>query len=267
MRDLGEVVASTNRSTPFFSIIVPTYNEELLLPKLLESVRQQTLQDYEIIVADDSSTDLTQQIAEQYGAVLLVGKSLGEYPSRNAGASVAKGSVLIFTGADTLMPRNLLANVAKKFEKDPKLAGIYCPTYPYDGAIWAKVEFTFWYVLTTLLFLITREANASTAFFAVRAKVFRETGGFRNSAHADSALSRQLSKSFKIQPDLHLLIFVSGRRTRMGMGAFNRYHLAMIIDVVFGFLRKSGWLLAEKQYRIGLHTRSYHASNKGGDED
>ncbi|HVH16347.1 MAG TPA: glycosyltransferase family 2 protein [Candidatus Angelobacter sp.] len=257
-------MASANLSTPLFSIIVPNYNEELLLPKLLESVRQQTLQDYEVIVADDSSTDLTQEIADHYGARLLVGKSWGEYPSRNAGASIAKGSILIFTGADTLMPPNLLSRVAKKFEKDHKLAGTYCPTYPYDGALWAKVEFTFWYVLTTLLFWVTREANASTAFFAVRAEVFRETGGFRNTAHADSALSRQLAKNFKIRPDLHLLIFVSGRRTRVGMGAFNRYHLAMIIDVVFGFLRKSGWLLAEKKYRIGLHTRSNQASDQGG---
>jgi glycosyltransferase involved in cell wall biosynthesis len=246
---------------------VPTFNEELLLPKLFESVRQQTLQDYEIIVADDSSTDLTQEIADRYAARLVVGKGLGEYPSRNAAASIARGSILIFTGADTLMPRNLLSCVAKKFEKDPELAGTYCPTYPYDGALWAKVEFTFWYVFTTLLFWLTREANASTAFFAVRAKVFRETRGFRNTAHADSALSRQLAKNFKIRPDLHLVIFVSGRRTRMGMGAFNRYHLVMIIDVVFGFFRKSGWLRAEKKYRIGLHTRSNQASNQGGPAD
>ncbi len=251
-----------NPTEPLFSIIVATYNEEVLLPKLLASIRQQTLQDYEVIVADDFSTDLTGKIVRDYGARLITNNGIGEYPSRNVAASAAKGSILIFTGADTVMPRNLLSSVAAKFEKDPELAGVYCPTYPYDGAFWAKVEFTLWYVLTTLLFLITREANASTAFFAVRSHVFRNTEGFVNTAHADSALSRQLSKTFKIRPDLGALIFVSGRRTRIGIAGFNRYHLPMIVDVMFRFLRKSRWLSAEKEYRIGLHTKSRHVPNQ-----
>ena len=253
LRSLGTAM---NSNTPFFSIIVPTYDEERLLPGLLESIRQQTFQDYDVIVADDCSTDTTQKIAQAYGAKLVMSDGIGEYPSRNAAASNAKGNILIFTGADTLMPRNLLSSVAAKFEKDPGLAGMYCPTYPYDGALWAKVEFTMWYVFTTLLYWITREANASTAFFAVKSEVFRKTGGFSNTAHADSSLSRQLSRRFKIRPALDLVIFVSGRRTRLGVLGFNRYHLAMIMDVGFRFLRKSAWLRAEKEYRIGLHTKS-----------
>ncbi len=244
------------RSVPFFSIIVPTYNEEVLLPRLLESVRSQTFQDYEVIVADDQSTDGTQRIAQDFGAKLVTNERIGEYASRNVAAGVARGAILVFTGADTLMPRTLLSSVALKFKNDDELAGIYCPTYPYDGALWAKVEFTFWYVFTTLLYWITREANASTAFFAIRSNVFHKTMGFLNSAHADSSLSRQLSKNFTIRPQLDLVIFVSGRRTKMGFAGFNRYHLAMIMDVVFMFLRKSRWLLLEKEYRISLHTKS-----------
>ncbi len=241
---------------PLFSIIVPTYNEERLLPRLLESIRNQTMQDFEVIVADDQSTDQTQKIALDYGARIIRNKGIGEYPSRNAAARAADGSILVFTGADARMPSNLLSLVASKFEKDPRLAGIYCPTYPYDAALWAKVEFMSWYVLTTILYWITREANASTAFFAVRTKVFRETGGFLDTMHADSSLSRRVSKSFKLRPRIDLVIFVSGRRTKMGFIRFNRYHLAMIVEVVFAFLRKSNWLDAQKKYRILLHTKS-----------
>jgi glycosyltransferase involved in cell wall biosynthesis len=241
---------------PLFSIIVPTYNEERLLPRLLESLHRQTLQDYEIIVADDSSTDLTQKIAMSYGARLIINNGIGEYPSRNTAANVSRGSILIFTGADTVMPQNLLSAVSLKFKKDSRLAGIYCPTYPYDAPSWAKVEFTLWYVLTTLLYWITREANASTAFFAIRAQIFRATGGFRNTAFADSSLARQVSKNFKIRPQLDLVIFVSGRRTEMGIAAFNRYHLAMMMGVIFKFFRKSRWLRMENDYRIALHTKS-----------
>ena len=242
--------------TPRFSIIIPTYNEERLLPSLLKSIDDQTLREFEIIISDDKSTDRTRDIAQQFGARIIVNDQIGEYPSRNAAARVAKGSVLVFTGADTRMPRNMLRLVASKFDQDGKLAGLYCPTYPYDGAPWAKVGFVLWYALTTMLYLVTREANASGAFFAVRSDVFRETKGFQNVAHADSSLSRQLSKNFRVRPGLGLLIFVSGRRTKMGILGFNRYHIAMVIDVFFRFLRNSQWLRAERNHRIVRHTRS-----------
>src|SRR5207249_3229807 len=140
---------------PRFSIIVPTYNEEKLLPNLLKSISNQTLTDYEVIVADDLSSDHTRKITEGFGARTLVNNGIGEYPSRNAAAKIANGSILVFTGADALMPRNLLHSVASKFDRDRELAGLYCPTYPYDGALWAKVEFLLWYVSTTLLYLVT----------------------------------------------------------------------------------------------------------------
>jgi len=243
-------------TSPLFSIIVPTYNEEQLLPALLDSIHHQTLQDFEVIVADDQSNDRTQQIALDYGARVIRNDGIGEYPSRNAAAEAADGSILVFTGADARMPTNLLSSVASKFKRDSRLAGIYCPTYPYDAALWAKIEFMSWYVLTTILYWVTREANASTAFFAIRTNIFRETKGFRNVMHADSSLSRQVSKSFKIRPRIDMVIFVSGRRTQMGFVRFNRYHLAMIVDIVFAFLRKSNWLNEQRKYRILLHTKS-----------
>lgn len=247
------------QEAPLFTIIVPTFNEERFLPRLLNSIRQQTFQDYEVIVADDLSTDHTREIARVFEARVVSNNRIGEYPSRNVAAKVANGSILIFTGADVLFPPTLLDSLASKFARDPELAGVYCPTYPYDGALWAKAEFTIWYAFTTLLFWLTREANASTAFFAVRSNVFNQTRGFYNAAHADSAFSRDLSQRAKIRPTLGLVVYVSARRTSVGIVEFNRYHLAMIIDVGFRFLRKSSWLRAEKSYRIGLHTRSRRA--------
>ena len=257
LRNFGRKPAIPMKPTrPLFSIIVPTYNEERLLPALLDSIHHQTFQDFEVIVADDQSNDRTQQIALGYGARVIRSNGIGEYPSRNVAAEAAEGSILVFTGADARMPTNLLSSVASKFKGDSRLAGIYCPTYPYDAALWAKIEFMSWYVLTTILYWVTREANASTAFFAIKTNIFRETKGFLNVMHADSSLSRQVSKSFKIRPRIDMVIFVSGRRTEMGFVRFNRYHLAMIVDIVFAFLRKSNWLNEQKKYRILLHTKS-----------
>ena len=49
------------------SIIIPTYNEEEYLPKLLESIKSQDFTDYEIIVADAQSDDNTREIAKENG--------------------------------------------------------------------------------------------------------------------------------------------------------------------------------------------------------
>lgn len=55
------------------SIIIPTYNEEEYLPKLLEGIKSQDFEDYEIIVADANSTDKTREIAEVYGCKIVDG--------------------------------------------------------------------------------------------------------------------------------------------------------------------------------------------------
>lgn len=84
------------------SIIIPTYNEEEYLLKLLESIKRQNYTDYEIIVADANSTDKTREIAEKYGCIIIDGGMPGV--GRNRGAEVAKEEYLLFLDSDlTLM--------------------------------------------------------------------------------------------------------------------------------------------------------------------
>lgn len=80
------------------SIVIPTKNEEEYLPKLLASIKKQTLQPLEVIVADAWSTDKTRQIAESFGARVVDGGLPG--PGRNRGAEAAKGDYLLFLDAD-----------------------------------------------------------------------------------------------------------------------------------------------------------------------
>ena len=58
------------------SIIIPTYNEEEYLPKLLYSINEQNFKDYEIIVADAGSVDKTKEIAESHNCKVIPGLSL-----------------------------------------------------------------------------------------------------------------------------------------------------------------------------------------------
>ena len=98
------------------SIIIPTYNEEEYLPKLLESIRSQDFTDYEIIVADAQSVDNTREIAKEYGCIVVEGGLPG--PGRNRGAEVAQGEILLFLDSDLELTENYLANVIEEFESE-----------------------------------------------------------------------------------------------------------------------------------------------------
>ena len=98
------------------SIIIPTYNEEEYLPKLLESIKSQDFTDYEVIVADAQSNDNTREIAKEYGCVVVEGGLPG--PGRNRGAEVAQGEMLLFLDSDLELTENYLKNVVEEFESD-----------------------------------------------------------------------------------------------------------------------------------------------------
>ena len=96
-----------------FSIIIPTYNEEEYLPILLDSIKEQDFDDYEIIVADANSTDKTREIAKDYGCIVVDGglPAVG----RNSGARVAKGDLLLFLDSDLQLTDEYLRNVIYEF--------------------------------------------------------------------------------------------------------------------------------------------------------
>lgn len=110
------------------SIIIPTKNEEEYLPILLKSIKTQTIQPSEIIVADAHSTDKTCEIAKEYGARVIEGglPAVG----RNRGAASAESDLLLFLDADVELrdPQLLEKAVGEMFEKKLDLAT--CDVFP-----------------------------------------------------------------------------------------------------------------------------------------
>ncbi len=99
------------------SIIIPAFNEEQYLPKLLECLKNQTYKDYEIIVVDANSKDKTREIANKYGCRIVKSGALPGI-GRNKGAKIAKGNILLFLDADTLINSSFLKNSIEEFEKN-----------------------------------------------------------------------------------------------------------------------------------------------------
>ncbi len=99
----------TAEHAPRISLVVPAYNEEKLLPHLLESVRGARERfrggpdAVEVIVADNASTDGTAEIARAAGCRVARVEKRRIAAARNGGAAIARGEVLAFVDADLVI--------------------------------------------------------------------------------------------------------------------------------------------------------------------
>jgi len=105
---------------PDYSIIIPAYNEEALLPRTLRSLRRamERLPEYEgeVIVTDNASTDRTAGVAAAHRARVVHEPHRQIARARNAGAAAARGRYLIFLDADTTLPPRLLRRTLAALE-------------------------------------------------------------------------------------------------------------------------------------------------------
>ncbi|MBI4435432.1 glycosyltransferase [Candidatus Uhrbacteria bacterium] len=110
------------------TIVIPTKNEEGYLPALLDSIKRQTIQPSEVIVADAQSTDRTREIARSYGAKVIEGGLISF--GRNAGAKEAKTDFILFLDADVELrdPEFLEKAVGEMLERRIDLAT--CDVFP-----------------------------------------------------------------------------------------------------------------------------------------
>jgi glycosyltransferase involved in cell wall biosynthesis len=90
----------------FITFVIPAWNEESVLGPTLDALniaRRQLAEPSEVIVADDSSTDRTQEIARRHGARVVSVRHRQISATRNAGAREAQGDMFIFIDADTIV--------------------------------------------------------------------------------------------------------------------------------------------------------------------
>lgn len=108
--------------TPFYSIIIPTYNSSSTISECVESVLNQTFTNFEIIIIDGLSTDKTVDIIRKYAdkRIRIVSeKDNGVYDAMNKGIDYSTGEWLYFLGSDDkLFQNDLLANVKRDIDKE-----------------------------------------------------------------------------------------------------------------------------------------------------
>lgn len=110
------------------SVIIPVFNCEKYLEEAIQSVLDQTLKPYEIIVVDDGSTDSSCEIARSFKPEIIVicKENGGTASAINRGVKEASGDYLAFLDADDIwLPEKLYLQM-EVFTQDPSTHAVYC---------------------------------------------------------------------------------------------------------------------------------------------
>lgn len=105
---------------PFVSIIVPAFNEEKVIVKTIDSLLKSVYQNFEILVADDGSTDNTSRIvsekfADEPRIQLFTLPNGGKANALEFGLRKSRGEIVIGLDADTIFTRTTIGELAKQF--------------------------------------------------------------------------------------------------------------------------------------------------------
>lgn len=114
-----------------FSVVIPLYNKEKYIQRTIDSVLNQNIQNFEILVVNDGSTDNSKNIVQQYldkRIKLINQKNAGEASARNRGIAEATAQYIAFLDADDVWEENFLKTILELIKTYPK-AGAYATAY------------------------------------------------------------------------------------------------------------------------------------------
>jgi glycosyltransferase involved in cell wall biosynthesis len=210
------------------SIVVPTFNEEDFLPRLLASIQRQDFTDRQIIVADSGSRDRTRAIARGYGAKVVDGGTPAV--GRNRGAAAARGEYLMFLDADVALPDGFLSRIVHRF--DHEFVDICIPwIHPIDGT---KAIYRTLYQFSNTFYKIMEvlQPQGLGACILVTRRLHERIGGF--------AESRRVSEDFD---------YIS-RAAKIGR--FRVFPNVHVYHSVRRYVAEGVGPLVQKQFRSGM---------------
>ena len=117
-------------NSPKVSVIIPTHNRAHLISRSIQSVLNQTYQDFEIIVVDDGSTDNTKEVIKEFQRkdkrikYIKHGKNKGGSAARNTGIKASRGEYIAFQDSDDEWLPGKLEKQIEVFKKEPVEVGI-----------------------------------------------------------------------------------------------------------------------------------------------
>ncbi|KTC98157.1 glycosyl transferase, family 2 [Legionella erythra] len=221
-----------------YSIIIPAYNEEAYLPMTLHSVNAATWSiphlKGEVIVVNNDSSDKTAEIAENFGARVILEPMRNIARVRNTGAHQARGELLIFLDADTLMTTEML-DTSLAILHDPEIiAGSFLlkPDRPVSRLM--QLMFTIWNNYSRWYI------RCAGSFLFCKKNAFEATGGFdeRYFVTEDISLSIQLKRYARRQQKR---VVIYNKYVEMSLRKIDQHPLSarLVVDFLSGLFFRS----------------------------
>ena len=205
------------------SIIIPTYNEERYLPRTLDSIHRLTRKPDEVIVIDSSSAKATANIAQQFGAkvIRITGRGIGR--ARQKGLEAARGDMVAFTDADTIVPARWLSIIESTLLL-PAVVGTFGSYRVIDG--WLPYRFCV-NQINPAIFILAAGLNIPYAVgqnLAFHRRMGLRAGGFPVGFQSveDVEMIRRLKKMGRVVYRKDNWVSSSGRRGNEGMSMIPR---------------------------------------------
>ncbi|NOX19579.1 MAG: glycosyltransferase [Chlorobi bacterium] len=231
-----------------FSIVIPTLNEEKLLPPLLSQLNDPELKkifEYEIIISDGGSSDATLKIAMRNADIVVTKGNDAKQNiavGRNKGASAAKGEILIFFNGDIkIKDVKKLFDEVYNFSRKPDYSAMTCPVrvFPEEEKFSDKIFLGFYNKYFKFLNTIGLGMGRGECH-VIRRLIFEELGGYNEDLPAgeDFELYTRLRKKGKVYFPENVCIYESPRRYRKA-GHFKILFTWLINSIFVFFAKKS----------------------------
>ena len=198
----GELIASTEPKFRAVSFVVPAHNEAKFIGATIKAIQKAARSveiDFEIVVANDASTDDTPDIARELGARVVDVDLRIIGAVRNAGAKHARNPWLIFVDADTIVPAKTLAQTVKALADGHAGGGARVVIDETQPLFWVK---RLMYLSVVVVWQIVGRWAAGCYMFC-RKDVFDSFGGFDETYFAAEELF--FSRSVKQQGSFRIV--------------------------------------------------------------
>ena len=188
---------------PRVTVVLPTYNRADLLPRAINSVLDQTFEDFELIVVDDASEDETPEVVDSFDdeRIVFIRHEENKYGKAwNTGIENAEGEYITFIDDDDeWYPQKIEKQVERMDDADDEVVLVYCwrEVYEYGEMVnEAKPD------LEGEIFeeTIVKNPIGNTSTFMVRADALDDVGGFDESLPCglDSDLLRRVTSKYLV---------------------------------------------------------------------
>lgn len=181
------------------SVVLNVYNEEGNIAECLDSLVDQTLEDFELVVVDDGSTDDTMEVVEGYSDVFNLKKvfssHVGLKKARRKGVESSSGSVVVVVDADEILEPDFLEEIVSPFSNES--VGAVGGVLRSYGEGWVVKAVS---VLNKLFYRL-RQRDGEVDWIqggcsAYRSKALEEAGGLaREKVSADKDISWRIKES------------------------------------------------------------------------